>query len=96
MPVVLRAQTWRERGMSTLQVEVMALRPKLVSFSERDLIVELEDGRSISTPLNWYPKLLLASREARGNYELSPFGVHWPALDEDLSIAGMLAGRCAT
>jgi hypothetical protein len=79
--------------MSTLEVEVTALRPRAVSFSERDLVVELEDGRSIATPLNWYPKLLLASREARMEYEISPFGVHWPSLDEDLSVAGMLAGH---
>jgi hypothetical protein len=64
-----------------------------VTFSERHLIVELDDGRSISTPLNWYPKLLLASQEARMQYEISPFGVHWPSLDEDLSVAGMLAGH---
>jgi hypothetical protein len=64
-----------------------------VSFSEGNLVVELEDGRSISTPLNWYPKLLLASQEARMNYEISLLGVHWPELDEDLSVAGMLAGR---
>jgi hypothetical protein len=79
--------------MSTLEVEDTALRPRSVSFSERDLVVELEDGRSISTPLSWYPKLLLASREKRMDYEISPFGVHWAALDEDLSVAGMLAGR---
>jgi hypothetical protein len=79
--------------MSTLEVELTALRPRAVSFSERDLVVELEDGRSIATPLNWYPKLLLASQEARMEYEMSPFGVHWPTLDEDLSVAGMLAGR---
>jgi hypothetical protein len=63
-----------------------------VSFSKGNLVVELDDGRSISTPLNWYPKLLLASEEARRNYEISPLGVHWLELDEDLSVAGMLAG----
>jgi Protein of unknown function (DUF2442) len=79
--------------MNTLEIEDTALRPRAVSFSARDLVVELEDGRSISTPLNWYPKLLLASQDARMNYEISPLGVHWPELDEDLSVAGMLAGR---
>jgi hypothetical protein len=79
--------------MSTLEVEDTLLRPRSVAFSERDLLVELQDGRSISTPLNWYPKLLLASPEKRMEYEISPFGIHWPALDEDLSVAGMLAGH---
>jgi hypothetical protein len=64
-----------------------------ISFSAEELVVELEDGRSGSTPLNWYPKLLLASQDARMNYEISPLGVHWPDLDEHLSVAGMLAGR---
>ena len=64
-----------------------------VRFSAQDLVVQLEDGRSISMPLNWYPKLLLASHDARMNYEISPLGVHWPELDEDLSVAGMLTGR---
>jgi hypothetical protein len=62
-----------------------------VSFSERNLVVELDNGRS--TPLSWYPRLRLASEDARMNYEISPLGVHWLELDEDLSVAGMLAGR---
>jgi hypothetical protein len=64
-----------------------------VSFSKGNLVVELEDGRSVVTPLSWYPKLRLASEDARMKYETSPFGVHWPELDEDLSVAGMLAGQ---
>jgi hypothetical protein len=64
-----------------------------VSFSERNLLVELDNGRSILTPLSWYPRLRLASEDARMKYEISPLGVHWPELNEDLSVAGLLARR---
>jgi Protein of unknown function (DUF2442) len=55
----------------------------------------LKDGRKITTPLWWYPRLLRATPQQRANYELSPFGVHWPEIDEDLSVAGMLRGAKA-
>ena len=58
-----------------------------------ELIVTLAQGQKIVTPLWWYPRLLEASPAQRQRVELSPFGVHWPELDEDLSIEGMLAGR---
>ena len=53
------------------------------------------DGRKIVTPLAWYPRLLGASAAQRAKYELMAMGVHWPLLDEDLSIAGMLKGQRA-
>jgi excisionase family DNA binding protein len=59
------------------------------------LVVELEDGRIISTPLSWYPLLAKASPEQRNNVELLDTGLYWPDLDEDLSIEGMLTGRQA-
>jgi hypothetical protein len=55
--------------------------------------VALSDGRTLGVPLAWFPRLLSATREQLENYELSPFGLHWEALDEDISIAGLLAGR---
>jgi hypothetical protein len=55
--------------------------------------VELQDGRVIGVPLAWFPRLLNASAEQRANFELSPGGLHWEALDEDISVAGLLAGR---
>jgi len=69
--------------------------PVEVQCTNTDLIVELRDGRVIRTPLWWYPRLLNATAAQRSHYELSPFGVHWPELDEDLSVAGMLGGRKA-
>jgi hypothetical protein len=56
------------------------------------LRTRLKDGREIATPLEWYPTLMAATSEQRANVELSLSGIHWPDLDEDLSVAGMLRG----
>jgi len=56
------------------------------------LHVRLADGRELVTPLWWYPRLLNASASERNNVELMLDGVHWPDVDEDLSIRGMLRG----
>ncbi len=66
---------------------------KRAKITSDRLIVELKDGRTISTPLIWYPRLLHATPAERRNVEVSGYGVHWPDLDEDLSIRGMLLGR---
>jgi hypothetical protein len=82
--------------MTSLVIDVETIRPVSVSFNETSLIVELADGRSIATPLVWYPRLAGATQQQRQNVELGRVGVRWPGLDEDLSIAGMLAGRRIT
>lgn len=68
-----------------------------VSSTTDDLTVQLEDGRSISVPLAWYPRLLHASEEERDNWQVSGggFGIHWPSIDEDLSVEGLLRGAPA-
>jgi len=68
-----------------------------VRFSDDDLIVDLADGRSISVPLAWYPRLFAASPEERANWRIAGggFGIHWPDLDEDLSTEGLLRGAPA-
>ena len=76
--------------MSTLELDVGDIRPCAV---ETELAVTLVDGRKIVTPLEWYPRLKQASAAQRANFELMPMGIHWPDLDEDLGIAGMLKGR---
>jgi hypothetical protein len=81
--------------MSTLEIDVGDLRPRAVEFTKTDLVVTLADGRKIATPLDWYPRLKQASAKERANFEIMPMGVHWPDLDEDLGIAGMLKGRRA-
>jgi hypothetical protein len=68
-----------------------------VSFDEDSLIVRLKDGRSISVPLAWYPRLFHASAEQRRKWEIAGggYGIHWPEIDEDLSTEGLLRGAPA-
>jgi len=79
--------------MSTLEIDVGDLRPRAVEFTETDLVVTLADGRKIVTPIGWYPRLERATNSQRANFEIMPMGIHWPDLNEDLGIAGMLQGR---
>jgi hypothetical protein len=64
-----------------------------VKVTDDTLTVDLEDGRTISAPLEWYPRLVHGTARERANVEIGPFGIHWPDLDEDVSVAGLLAGR---
>jgi hypothetical protein len=61
--------------------------------SDKFVVAILADGREVLTPLSWYPILANASFKDRQSFEITPFGIHWPALDEDLSIGGMLRGN---
>jgi hypothetical protein len=72
-------------------------RVKDVRFTDDTLIVDLLDGRTISVPLVWYPRLLSATPAQRGNWRLAGggFGIHWPDIDEDLSTEGLLRGAPA-
>lgn len=79
--------------MSTLEIDVGDLRARLVEFTTTDLVVTLVDGRKIATPIDWYPRLKRASAAERANYEIMPMGIHWPDIDEDLGIVGMLKGQ---
>lgn len=67
--------------------------PKSVRFDENSLWVELSDGRVIAVPLAWFPRLMRATPEQRAKVEISPMGLHWDELDEDVSVSGLLAGR---
>ena len=66
-----------------------------VAITEDTLTADLMDGRTISVPLVWYPRLVHTTPDERGKWELHAAGrhVHWPDLDEDISVEGMLAGR---
>jgi len=72
-------------------------RVKDVHFTEDSLSVDLVDGRTISVPLAWYPRLLHATAEQLQNWKLAGggFGIHWPDIDEDLSTEGLLRGAPA-
>jgi hypothetical protein len=65
-----------------------------VRTTEDELIVDLVDGRTISVPLAWYPRLLDATPEQRRNWQrcAAGYGIHWPDVDEDLSTEGLLLG----
>jgi Protein of unknown function (DUF2442) len=64
-----------------------------VRFDADTMWVELTDGRTLGIPLAWYPRLLKAKPAQREKVEMSRTGLHWDALDEDISIEGLLAGR---
>lgn len=66
---------------------------KSVRFDDNSMWVELSDGRTLGIPLAWFPRLLHARPEQRQQCELSVNGIHWDALDEDIAVAGLLAGR---
>lgn len=68
-----------------------------VSFDDDSLIVRLKDGRTISVPLSWYPRLFQATPEQRRNWKIAGggYGIHWPGIDEDLSTEGLLRGAPA-
>ena len=72
-------------------------RVKNVRIDEDNLTVDLMDGRAISVPLAWYPRLLNATHEQRNDWEVcgGGFGIHWPQIDEDLSTEGLLRGSPA-
>ena len=69
-------------------------RVRSVEFTEDSLVVGLMDGRVISVPLAWYPRLLHGTEAQRARWEVigAGYGVHWPELDEDLSTEGLLRG----
>jgi hypothetical protein len=80
--------------MSTLVTErdVFA---ESVQFTQDSMTVALDDGRALSVPLAWYPRLLNGTQSERDKYELigDGEGIHWPDLDEDVSVEGLLAGK---
>lgn len=80
--------------MSTLVLEHECLAQKVV-FTEDSFVVYLNDGRNISVPIIWFPRLLNGNKRERENYELigDGEGIHWPDIDEDIGVEGILAGR---
>ena len=72
-------------------------RIKAVSINNEKLSVDLEDGRTITVPLAWYPRLLGATEKQRSNWQIAGggFGIHWPDIEEDLNTQGLLRGAKA-
>ncbi len=69
------------------------MRASSVRFDENSMWVELSDGRTLGVPLAWFPRLLHGTPAQREQVEVSSRGLHWEELDEDVSIAGLLAGN---
>ena len=71
----------------------MTISATAVRFDEHTMWVDLTDGRTLGVPLAWFPRLLKATPAQRQRFEMSRNGLHWEEIDEDISIAGLLAGR---
>ena len=81
--------------MTTLKAEVHHVRVSSLALSDESLTVQLRDGRTISAPLAWYPRLLDGTDEERSNWRLigEGEGIHWPDLDEDISADNLVLGQ---
>jgi hypothetical protein len=79
---------------------VTLILPRAISVTVTDdtLSVDLEDGRTISVPIIWYPRLAHGSPDERANFQISTagYGIHWPDLDEDIGVEGLLLGKKST
>jgi len=82
--------------MNTLEPKA-GERVRNVHFTNDTIVVDLFDGRTISVPVAWYPRLLHATKGQRENWEIAGagYGIHWPDIDEDLSTQGLLHGASA-
>ena len=83
--------------MSSLSLKTQTVNALRVTLTEDSLAVDLSDGRTVSVPLVWYPRLLHGSPRERNNWRLiaGGEGIHWPDLDEDLSVEGIILGRAS-
>ncbi len=81
--------------MSTLTIDLQGTKVQSVAATEDDLTVDLVDGRTIIVPLAWYPRLAHGEPEERDNWQLigSGEGIHWPDLDEDISVENLIFGQ---
>src|SRR2546426_4849671 len=81
--------------MSSLDVEIQEARAQAVKLTDEGLIVDLVDGRTVIVPLVWFPRLWHGTPRERNHLEIFGDGayIHWPDLDEDLTVASLLAGR---
>ena len=81
--------------MNTLMTEIQVAKAQTVIVTDDSLTVDLADGRTLSAPLAWYPRLVHGTPQERNHWRLigDGEGIHWPDLDEDLSIEGLLLGR---
>ena len=81
--------------MSTFEVSWEAIEPQAAHCDDTHLHVTLANGTEVVAPLWWYPRLQNATPPQRAEVEFSAFGLHWPQIDEDLSVLGLIEGRRA-
>ena len=84
-------------GMLSAMVTFALPRMTKVTVTDDTLSVDLEDGRTISVPIGWYPRLSHGTADERSNVQIAGagFGLHWPDLDEDIGVEGLLLGKQA-
>ena len=82
-------------GMLSAMVTLSLPRAVHVTVTDDTLSVDLEDGRTISVPIGWYPRLVYGTSAERANVQISGagYGFHWPDLDEDIGVEGLLLGK---
>lgn len=85
-------------GIHSAAVTLTLARVVNVMVTDNTLSVDLEDGRTISVPIGWYPRLAYGTPAERAHFQISGagYGVHWPDLDEDIGVEGLLLGRKST
>src|SRR5947207_1483334 len=81
--------------MSISDTKLSEVTAQGLSVSDEALVVDLADGRTIAVPLGWFPRLVYGTPAERANWRLigNGEGIHWPDLDEDISVESLLAGR---
>lgn len=82
-------------GTPSATKTVSLARISAVQIDDDTLSVDLEDGRTIAVPIGWYPRLAYGTPQERANWQISGagYGIHWPDLDEDIGVEGLLLGR---
>jgi len=85
-------------GMPSAVIKLVLPRAVKVTVTDDTLSVDLEDGRTISVPIGWYPRLAHGTPAERANFQISGagYGIHWPDLDEDIGVEGLLLGKKST
>ena len=85
-------------GILSAVVTLALPRAAKVTITDDTVSVDLEDGRTIAAPIGWYPRLAHGTFDERANFQISGagYGIHWPDLDEDIGVEGLLLGKKST
>lgn len=85
-------------GTTSAPVQVRAPKAIHIDITDDTLSVDLDDGRTIAVPISWYPRLAAGTPAERANFSISGagFGIHWPDVDEDIGVEGLLLGKKST